>query len=74
MSKRKYMECIMTDYGTVQISDAVLKAYGVLHVPEKMDKRRRGVKDYISRMALLEHNVCAIASHQWTMGRYRVEL
>jgi len=74
VSKRKYMECIVTDFGTVQIPDAVLKAYGVLHAPKKMDKRRREVQNYISSRALLERNVCAIASHQWTMGRDGVEL
>ena len=75
MSKRKYTECIVTDFfGTVQIPDAVLKAYGVLHVPKKMDKRRYEVKTYISSMELLEKNVCAIAYHQWVMGRDGVEL
>jgi len=74
-SKDKFTNCIVTDFfGPVKIPDAVLKAYGVLHVPKKMDKRRYEVKTYISSMELLEKNVCAIAYHQWVMGRDGVEL
>lgn len=65
----KYRQVFISDYGTHELPDAVLVAYGVDKPPMSTDKRRKEVKEYIRSVELMERNLKAIISHQWIMGR-----
>jgi Holliday junction resolvasome RuvABC endonuclease subunit len=56
------MAVVVTDYGVVRLSKETLKAYDIPNIKTRSKRMRERIKR-------MERNVCAMAEHQWVLGK-----